>query len=109
MAARHVLTVNQVLEIILRWLECRDWEKAFMDVIPKRKLPQLYTQGEVNPTDVENCDDNASDPGESDGESEESESLEIRAVTMGGVNEGNVGSDDGNGDGGTDDDKINIY
>jgi len=99
MAARHVLTVNQVLEIILRWLECRDWEKAFMDVIPKRKLPQLYTQGEVNPKDVEYCDDNTSDPGESDGETEEPESLEIRAVTMGDVNEGNIGSDGGIGSG----------
>lgn len=40
MASRHVLTVNQVLEIMLRWLENQDWEKAFMHVIPKRKLPE---------------------------------------------------------------------
>ena len=40
MASRHVLTINQVLEIMLRWLESRDWEKAFMHVIPKRKLPE---------------------------------------------------------------------
>ena len=40
MATRHVLTVNQVLEIMLRWLEKGDWEKAFMDVIPKRKLKE---------------------------------------------------------------------
>ena len=40
MAARHVLTVNQVLEIMLRWLETRDWEKAFMAIIPQRKLPE---------------------------------------------------------------------
>jgi hypothetical protein len=32
--------VNQVLEIMLRWLENHDWEKAFMQVIPKRKLPE---------------------------------------------------------------------
>jgi tRNA (guanine9-N1)-methyltransferase len=42
MATRHVLTVNQVLEILLRWLEVNDWEKAFMSVIPKRKLPQAH-------------------------------------------------------------------
>jgi len=40
MAARHVLTVNQVLEIMLRWLETSDWEKAFMAIIPQRKLPE---------------------------------------------------------------------
>jgi tRNA (guanine9-N1)-methyltransferase len=40
MASRHVLTVNQVFEIMLRWLENQDWEKAFMHVIPKRKLPE---------------------------------------------------------------------
>jgi len=41
MNSRHVLTVNQVLEIMLRWLELRDWEKALISVIPKRKLPDL--------------------------------------------------------------------
>ena len=40
MASRHILTVNQVLEIMLRWLDTKDWEKAFLDVIPKRKLPE---------------------------------------------------------------------
>jgi len=38
MASRHVLTVNQVFEIMLQWLKVQDWEKAFMHVIPKRKL-----------------------------------------------------------------------
>jgi tRNA (guanine9-N1)-methyltransferase len=43
MSTRHVLTVNQVLEILLRWLEVKDWEEAFMKVIPKRKLPQAQS------------------------------------------------------------------
>nr|4JWG_A Chain A, tRNA (guanine(9)-N1)-methyltransferase [Schizosaccharomyces pombe 972h-] len=34
---RKILTVNQVFEILSLWLEYRDWEKAFMEVIPKRK------------------------------------------------------------------------
>lgn len=47
MASRHVLTVNQVLEIMLQWLVSQDWEKAFMDVIPKRKLPEAQSNKEV--------------------------------------------------------------
>ncbi|KAK3305839.1 guanine-1-methyltransferase-domain-containing protein [Chaetomium strumarium] len=37
MQSRYVLTTNQVVEIMARWLECGDWGKAFLDVIPKRK------------------------------------------------------------------------
>ncbi|CCJ30593.1 unnamed protein product [Pneumocystis jirovecii] len=40
MASRKVLTINQVLEIMHQWIEIRDWEKAFLNVIPPRKLPQ---------------------------------------------------------------------
>ena len=28
---------------MLRWLEVKDWEEAFMKVIPKRKLPQAQS------------------------------------------------------------------
>ena len=55
MASRHVLTVNQVLEIMLRWLVSRDWEKAFMEVIPKRKLPEIQERKEIE--DKEREDD----------------------------------------------------
>jgi tRNA (guanine9-N1)-methyltransferase len=63
MASRHVLTVNQVLEIMLSWLVNNDWQKAFMEIIPQRKLPELAKQileeGDdrvneaENPSDVE--------------------------------------------------------
>ncbi|KAG4304866.1 hypothetical protein PORY_001541 [Pneumocystis oryctolagi] len=39
-ASRKVLTVNQVLEIMHQWIETKNWEKAFLNVIPSRKLPQ---------------------------------------------------------------------
>ena len=55
MATRHVLTVNQVLEIMLRWLEVHDWEQAFMAVIPKRKFPEIQKK--------ENTSEEVDDPG----------------------------------------------
>ncbi|KAL8853295.1 MAG: hypothetical protein Q9221_001907 [Calogaya cf. arnoldii] len=37
MTSRFVLATNHVVEIMLRWLELRDWAKAFVEVIPQRK------------------------------------------------------------------------
>ncbi|TRM67876.1 guanine-1-methyltransferase-domain-containing protein [Schizophyllum amplum] len=38
MPTRKVLTVNQVIEIMVKWVETRDWEKALLEVMPKRKF-----------------------------------------------------------------------
>lgn len=37
MSSRFVLTTNQVVEIMLQWIELGDWGEAFLKVIPKRK------------------------------------------------------------------------
>ena len=37
MAGSHVLTVNQVMDLLLAWLELRDWRGACERAVPKRK------------------------------------------------------------------------
>ncbi|KAF2130087.1 hypothetical protein P153DRAFT_315717, partial [Dothidotthia symphoricarpi CBS 119687] len=46
MNSRQVLVTNHVLEIMLKWMDCGDWGKAFMEVIPKRKGGKLREGGE---------------------------------------------------------------
>ncbi|KAG0762960.1 hypothetical protein G6F57_013426 [Rhizopus arrhizus] len=55
LASRKVLTVNQVMEIMIKWLDCHNWEEAFMDVIPGRKLKdsELINQHKEDAEDEE--------------------------------------------------------
>ncbi|XWS19292.1 hypothetical protein CRYUN_Cryun31cG0003300 [Craigia yunnanensis] len=46
MSTSQVLTVNQVIEILLKFLEIRDWKASFFQVIPQRKRSEA---------DLENC------------------------------------------------------
>ncbi|XP_057462285.1 tRNA (guanine(9)-N1)-methyltransferase-like [Actinidia eriantha] len=38
MSSSQVLTVNQVIEILLKFLETKDWKSSFFQVIPQRKI-----------------------------------------------------------------------
>jgi tRNA (guanine9-N1)-methyltransferase len=66
MQSRYVLTTNQVVEIMAKWLECGDWGQAFMDVIPKRKGGTLKGDGAE-----ESSGKGEGDEGQEDGEAEE--------------------------------------
>lgn len=61
MAHRPVLATNHVIEIMLAWLELRDWGKAFMKVIPTRKggaLRENQKEGDDNAgNDVEDANE----------------------------------------------------
>lgn len=61
----QVLTVNQVFDILLHWIEKRDWERAFRLVIPKRKMKNR--KGGTTAQQDENADgDNDDDADDAD-------------------------------------------
>lgn len=73
MAHRPVLATNHVIEIMLAWLELRDWGKAFIKVIPTRKggaLRENQKEGD------ENAENDAEDANEEEMEAEQMKQLD---------------------------------
>ncbi|EJT75860.1 tRNA (guanine-N(1)-)-methyltransferase [Gaeumannomyces tritici R3-111a-1] len=77
MASRKVLTTNQVVEIMVKWLEHGDWKVAFQQAIPKRKGGVLKGDDpDAEDVDVDEPDDletgeGYGDEGENEGEDQE--------------------------------------
>ncbi|KAK3400507.1 guanine-1-methyltransferase-domain-containing protein [Sordaria brevicollis] len=74
MQSRYVLTTNQVVEIMAKWLECGDWGEAFLTVIPKRKGGTLKAESSCGTPAPDNGD------GAEEEEKEEQNGVDSEAV-----------------------------
>jgi len=74
MTSRFVLATSHVVEIMVRWLECGDWGKAFLQVMPKRKGGVLRT--DVGKGEEEGHEIEGTDAGGDNDEEEEEEEVE---------------------------------
>uniref|UniRef100_A0A0A9G621 tRNA (guanine(9)-N(1))-methyltransferase n=1 Tax=Arundo donax TaxID=35708 RepID=A0A0A9G621_ARUDO len=61
MSSSQVLTVNQVFEIMLKFVETRDWKTAFFHVIPQRKRGDAETEGDGAKVSLDDHDDGAAE------------------------------------------------
>jgi tRNA (guanine9-N1)-methyltransferase len=61
LTTRKVLTVNQVFEILVKWVETRNWEEALYSVIPKRKFVADGNRKQDDDDEVARDDEEADD------------------------------------------------
>ncbi|KAL8160821.1 hypothetical protein V2J09_012310 [Rumex salicifolius] len=57
MSSSQVLTVNQVVEILLKYLDTRDWKASFFEVIPQRKRCDAGTDENGREAEDEKAED----------------------------------------------------
>jgi len=60
-----------VFEILVKWVETRDWEEALYSVIPKRKFQQPKGTEVVKEEQVADVEDDDEDKDEYEGKKEE--------------------------------------
>lgn len=94
MASRKVLTTNQVVEIMVKWLEHGDWKAAFQQAIPKRKGGVLKGDGaDAEDMGAYDLDDQDTEQGHAEESEDEDEDQEGETPNNGDV-DGRGGGDD---------------
>ncbi len=86
MKTRPVLTVNQVFEIICRYVDCGDWKQAFVSTLPKRKGAEIKEEdaaendggeSETGGKEIDNDNDDGSDGSEDREDASETKKLKL--------------------------------
>lgn len=74
----QVLTVNQVVEILLKFQETRDWKSAFFQVIPPRKIGEADCEEVIEDEKTIDAADMVRVEHEAEGEDVDDEDIRVR-------------------------------